>query len=209
MSSPNGVNMDSKERLLIGEASAATGVAARKINQLLADAVLPGSVAMKVANRRRLHACAVSMVSFGAADGPMLSKGVRLDAMRMIERYVKANWRQLWRDPGAASGLRFDCKKSLNISLGGKVTKAILGLNSWAGTRERVVEDPDIGGGMPVLRGTRVGVHEAVDAPAGDGLNTALKDLPSLCREDLEAAALYAIVYPSTRRPVLGTLGVA
>ncbi len=200
--------MDSKERLLIGEASAATGVAARKINQLLDDAVLPGSAAMKVANRRRLHACTVSKVSFGAADGPMLSKGVRLDAMRMIERYVKANWRQLWRDPGAASGLRFDCN-CLIISLGGKVTKAILGLNSWAGTRERVVEDPDIGGGMPVLRGTRVGVHEAVDALAGDGLNTALKDLPSLCREDLEAAALYAIVYPSTRRPVLGTLGVA
>ena len=87
--------MDSRERLLINEASVATGIAACKINQLLDDEVLPDSAAVKVAGRRRLHACAVPMVSLGATDGSNLSKGVRLDAMCQAERYAKEIWRQL------------------------------------------------------------------------------------------------------------------
>ena len=154
---------------------------------------------MKVANRRRLHAYAVPMVSFGATDGSKLSKGARLDAMRKIERYARDNWRQLWRNPDSASGLRFE-SGCITVALGGKVTEAMVGLNKWAEARERVVRDPDIRGGMPVLRGTRVGVYEAADALAGDGLDAALKYLPSLCRDDFEAAALFARVYPRTRR---------
>lgn len=200
MSSPNEVIMDPKERLLINEASVATGIVARRINQLLDDEFLPGSAAMKVANRRRLHAYAVPMVSFGATGGSMLSKGVRLEAMHMIERYAEENWRQLWRDPGSASGLRFECG-CITIALGGIVTEAMLGLKRWAEARNRVVEIPDIRGGMPVLRGTRVGVYEAADALAGDGLDAALNCLPSLCREDLEAAAQFEKVYPRTRHP--------
>ena len=134
-----------------------------------------------------------------ATDGSMLSKGVRPDAMRMIERHAKENRSQLWQDPGAASGLRLECG-CITVSLGGKVTEAMLGLNKWAEARERVVEGPGIRG-TPVLRGTRVGVHEAADALAGDGPDAALKGLPTLCREDLEAAALFAKVYPRTRRP--------
>ena len=87
--------MDSRERLLINEASVATGIAACKINQLLDDEVLPDSTAVKVADRRRLHAYAVPMVSLGATDGSNLSKGVRLDAMCQAERYAKEIWRQL------------------------------------------------------------------------------------------------------------------
>lgn len=77
----------------------------------------------------------------------------------------------------------------------------MVGLNKWAEARERVVEDPGVRGGMPVLRGTRVGVYEAADALAGEGLAAALKCLSSLCRADLEAAALFAKVPPRTRRP--------
>ena len=166
--------MDSRERLLINEASVATGVAACKINQLLDDEVLPDSAAAKVADRRRLHACAVPMVSLGATDGSKLSEGTRLDAMRQVERYAKENWRQLWRDPGSASGLRFECG-CITISRGEKVTEAMAGLNKWAEARERVVEDPGVRGGMPVLRGTRAGAYEAADALAGEGLAAALK----------------------------------
>ena len=129
---------------------------------------------MKVANRRRLHVCAVPMVSFGASDSSKLSKGVRLDAMRQVERYAKKNWHQLWRDPGPASGLRLE-SGWISISLGEKVTEAMAGLNKWAEARERVVEDQGVRGGMPVLRGTRAGVYEAVDALAGEGLAAALK----------------------------------
>ena len=113
--------MGSSERLLINEAPVPTGVAACKINQLLDDEVLPDSAAARVASKRRLHAFAVPMISFGATDGSRPSKGVQLDAMRQIERYAKECWRQLWRDPGSASGLRFD-GGGITISLGKRVT---------------------------------------------------------------------------------------
>ncbi|MDE0344449.1 MAG: hypothetical protein OXI66_01520, partial [Boseongicola sp.] len=177
--------MHSRERLLINEAPVATGIAACKINQLLDDEVLPDSAAAKVADRRRLYACAVPMVSLGATDGSQLSEGMRLDAMRKVERYAKENWRQLWRDPGSASGLRFE-SGCITISRGEKVTEAVAGLNKWAETRKRVVEDPGVRGGMPVLRGARAGVYEAVDALAGDGSADALKCLPSPCCADLK-----------------------
>ncbi|MDE0210905.1 MAG: hypothetical protein OXJ64_13580, partial [Boseongicola sp.] len=67
-------------------------------------------------------------------------------------------------------------------------------------TRKRVVEDPGVRGGMPVLRGARAGVYEAVDALAGDGSADALKCLPSPCCADLKAAAPFANVCPRTRR---------
>ena len=140
------------------------------------------------------------MVSLGATDGSNLSKGVRLDAMRQVQRYAKKNWRQLWRDPGSASGLRVG-SGSITISLGEKATEAMAGLNKWAEARERVVEDPGVRGGMPVLRGTRVGVYEAADVLAGEGLTAALKCLSSLCRANLQAAALFAKAHPRTRRP--------
>lgn len=78
------------------------------------------------------------------------------------------------------------------------MTWAVVRLTKRTAARERVEEDPDVRSGMP---GTRVGVHEAADALAGDGLAAALKRLPSLCRAGLEAPALFAQVHPRTRRP--------
>lgn len=112
--------MGSSERLLINEASVPTGVAARKINQLLVDEFLPDSAPARVATRQRLHACAVPMVSLGAAGCSKPGKGVRLDMMRKLGRCARKCRRQQWRDPGSASGLRFD-GGGITISLGKRV----------------------------------------------------------------------------------------
>lgn len=45
-----------RARLLVDEASVATGIAARKIDQLVGDKVLPEPAAVNVASGRRLHA---------------------------------------------------------------------------------------------------------------------------------------------------------
>jgi uncharacterized protein (DUF433 family) len=186
--------------ILINEAAAATGISADKINRLIDDAVLPKSVCVKVGKRRALRAFAVPMVSFGASDGTKLSKGIRLEAMRLIERFAKDNWLRLRDEPEHAKLLRFE-SGCVTISLGEPVSAAMAGLNRLGDALRRIVEDPEIRGGLPVVRGTRISVYEIADAVSSDGIKIALEDFPALSREDVEAAMLYATAHPRTGRP--------
>ena len=186
--------------ILINEAAAATGIPSRKINRLIDDGNLPRSVCVKVGHRRALRAFALPMVGFGASDGAMLSKGMRLEAMRRIGEFAMENWPQLRADPECAKPLRIK-RGCIVVNLGEPVSGAMAGLNKWEDALRRVVRDPEIRGGLLVLRGTRIGVHEIADALHADGMEMVLEDFPSLCRRDVEAAALYAKAHPKTGRP--------
>ena len=190
--------------ILINEAAVATGVSARQINRLIDDAVLPKSVCVKVGTRRAIRAFAVPMVSFGASDGTKLSKGMRLEAMRMIEKFAKENWPRLRDEPEHAKRLRFE-SGCVMISLGEPVSAAMAGLNKWGDALRRIVEDPEVRGGIPIVRGTRISVHEIADALSSDGLEITLEDFPALSRKDVEAAVLYAKAHPRTGRPRAGS----
>lgn len=72
-------------------------------------------------------------------------------------------------------------------------------------TRPLVVIDPEVRGGEPVVRGTRIAVHVLADLFAqGASREELLDDHPSLNPESLDAALAYAQTHPrpaSTRRP--------
>ena len=204
MSTPLATDMAPGKAILINEAAVATGVSARKINRLIDDAVLPKSVCTKVGMRRALRAFAVPMVSFGASDGAKLSKSMRLEAMRMIEKFAKENWPRLRNEPEHARLLRFE-SGCIMISLGEPVSAAMAGLNKLSDALHRIVEDPKVRGGLPVVRGTRISVYEIADALSADGLEITLEDFPALSRKDVEAAALYARAHPRTGRPLTGS----
>ena len=186
--------------ILINEAAVATGISPRRINHLIDDGILPKSVCIKVGTRRALRAFALPMVCFGASDGAWLNKGMRLEAMRRIGEFAKENWTHLRTDPEYAKPLRIK-KGCVVILLGEPVSAALAGLNNWEDALRRVVRDPEIRGGLPVVRGTRIGVHEIAGALHADGIEMVLKDFPSLCQKDVEAAALYAKAHPRTGRP--------
>ena len=59
--------------------------------------------------------------------------------------------------------------------------------------RERVTIIPDVAGGQPCIRGTRISVAVVLDAPA-EGLSPQeiIDHYPSLTVEDIRAAAAYA-----------------
>ena len=204
MSTSPAADMAPGKAILINEAAVATGVSARKINRLIDDAVLPKSVCIKVGTRRALRAFAVPMVSFGASDGAKLSKRMRLEAMRMIEKFTKENWPRLCNEPEHARLLRFE-SGCIIISLGEPVSVAMAGLNQLSDALYRIVKEPKVRGGLPVVRGTRISVYEIADALLSDGLEIALEDFPVLSREDAEAAALYARAHPRTGRPLTGS----
>ena len=204
MSTSPAKDMAPGKAILINEAAVATGVSARKINRLIDDAVLPKSVCTKVGTRRALRAFAAPMVSFGASEGAKLSKRMRLEAIRMIEKFTKENWPRLCNEPEHARLLRFE-SSCIIVSLGEPVSAAMAGLNQLSDALYRIVKEPEVRGGLPVVRGTRISVYEIADALLSDGLEIALEDFPVLSREDAEAAALYARAHPRTGRPLTGS----
>jgi uncharacterized protein (DUF433 family) len=68
--------------------------------------------------------------------------------------------------------------------------------------RERIVSDPDIMGGTPTIRGTRITAQAVLGRiEAGDTIDDILEDYPYLDRETVEAASIYAKANPPRGRP--------
>ena len=195
----NGYDIPADKPVTINEASVASGISVRMINRLIDEEVLPKSASVKIGKRRGLRAFAVPMLGFAASDGFKLDKAARLQIMRKFGKFAKENWTKLQNDPNSASNLRI-ATGCLIAAPGKSAREGMAGLNRLIHARSRVVEDPDIRGGIPTIRGTRVGVREAASSLAGDGIDMAIEDYPSLNREDFEAAALYAKAYLNPRR---------
>ena len=57
----------------------------------------------------------------------------------------------------------------------------------------RIVIDPEVCGGRPIVAGTRMRATDVLDALAsGVGIDELLADFPYLCREDVQACLAYA-----------------
>jgi uncharacterized protein (DUF433 family) len=68
--------------------------------------------------------------------------------------------------------------------------------------RQLVVEDPEILSGTPVIRGTRVPVHDvAAQLDAGVPMERILRSYPSLNASQVELASIYAKAAPQRGRP--------
>jgi uncharacterized protein (DUF433 family) len=68
--------------------------------------------------------------------------------------------------------------------------------------RERIVSDPNIMGGTPTIRGTRISARSIFGrVAAGDTVDSILEDYPYLDRETVEAAAFYGAANPPRGRP--------
>jgi uncharacterized protein (DUF433 family) len=65
-----------------------------------------------------------------------------------------------------------------------------------------VVEDPEILGGIPVIRNTRIPVYDvAASASAGISTDRVLGAYPGLTAREVELATLYAEANPQRGRP--------
>ena len=69
--------------------------------------------------------------------------------------------------------------------------------------REHIQRDPDVVGGEPVLKGTRVTLRTVL-ASLAEGATTAeiLADFPTLCDEDVRAAIAFAATSAQEDLPV-------
>lgn len=91
-------------------------------------------------------------------------------------------------------GLSLDIKRVL-----GEVHSRLARLER---ARKTVVEDPEVRGGEPCIRGTRIGVYEIASMlEHGASEDEILEGYPSLKRGQLELASIFAQAYPRKGRP--------
>ena len=90
----------------------------------------------------------------------------------------------------------------LTVDLRGPRRELAGALRALRRVRDLVISDPEIMGGDPVFRGTRVPVHlVAVLLEKGSAIEELLEDFPRLTTEMVRLAPLYASAYPARGRP--------
>lgn len=84
-----------------------------------------------------------------------------------------------------------------------EVSKTVHAAESYARLREEWIEaNPDIKGGEPVIRGTRVGVRAVAQRiDSGDTIATLTEDYPHIPAEAFQTAYTYAKAHPRRGRP--------
>ena len=182
-------------RLHVGEVSVATGIDVRRIHRMIDDRILPRYACAKLGKRRAIRGFAVPLVSFCAAFAGKFDRRFRFEVMRFIADFTRKNWTDLLRNPRKAKRLRFD-SDGVSISVGVQVSEAMDGLGRWVEAKSLIVENPNMRGGIPTIRGTRVGVHEVAGYMEIESMDEILRHYPTLTRKDLEAAAMFAKAFP-------------
>ena len=71
--------------------------------------------------------------------------------------------------------------------------------------QDRLVQDPNICGGEPVIRGTRVTLRTVLASLAeGASIEEILQDFPTLTRDDVQAVIVFAAASAEEDLPVPG-----
>jgi uncharacterized protein (DUF433 family) len=197
----------SVEKLTISEAEAVTGVKKNHINRLLDDGHFDSLWAVdRVSGRRMLDLDLCVFVKFHEDAGKLLVPKARHKVWSLFVEKVNSS-----RTPIAYTTLGANSKTFffvLDNTLSVDLTPHCLHvINSWATlrrSRAEIKSDPDIRGGVPVIVGTRIGAYEVADVVDRAGVEEALEMYPSLDREKVDAAVLYAKANPRPGRPPRG-----
>ena len=175
--------------LSVREAAVVAGVAHRRVHRMIDDDLLPQAALVQGGPERRLRPAACAMIRFEAANGAALTKELRRRVMRALL------------DAGEGEGETVFAAGDVTVDLSRALRETAQGLEALRRAEAEVITDPDVRGGLPVLRGTRIGVHEAAGLARSGGVEEALVAYPSLTRERVEAALLYAEAHPRLGRP--------
>lgn len=178
------------DSLTPAEAAVVAGVSMRDVHRVIDERILPESLYdVREARAFRSDACVFIAFYFEAAD--RLTSEERQRAIALAS--------------GRSSG-----KKSTKIVHDGFLTidfaqfwtsvdKRLQRLNA---ARAQVSTDDQILSGTPVISGTRVPVYDvAASVAAGYAIERILSSYPSLNREQVELAALFAEANPQRGRP--------
>lgn len=191
------------EMLKTTEAAVVARVAVRDVNRVIDEGILPeGSFARD--DGRHVLAAACPLISFYfESAGRLTSDERRLVIGEAGPRLIRSKNLSL---AALLEGNWIVTKDGfLTIDLAPFVRRTSERLKSLAAAREMVVSSPDILDGTPVIRGTRIPVHDvAASMAAGISTERILEAYPSLDDRKIELATIYAEANPARGRPRSG-----
>ena len=181
------------------EAAVVARVTLRDVNRVIDERILPEGF-FSLDQGRRVAATACTLISFYFDSAKRLTPEERLFAIREIGGRLRG-----FRTSGRAAAVEEDWTvrdEFLTIDLAPFVRRTRERLERLATARAMVVSDPDVLEGAPVVRGTRIPVHDvAASVAAGIPTERILAAYPSLNMGQVELAAIYAEANPARGRP--------
>ncbi|HVW56027.1 MAG TPA: DUF433 domain-containing protein [Rhizobiaceae bacterium] len=181
------------------EAAVVACVALRDVNRMIDERILPEGF-FSLDEGRHVAATACTLIAFYFDSAKRLTSEERLFAIREAGSRLHR-----LRALALASLVDEDWTvrdEFLTIDLAPFFKRTKERMDRLAAAREMVVSDPDILGGTPVVRGTRIPVYDvAASVAAGLSLDRILSAYPTLDADKIELAAIYAEANPARGRP--------
>jgi uncharacterized protein (DUF433 family) len=181
------------------EAAVVARVTLRDVNRVIDERILPEGF-FSLDDGRRVAATACTLIAFYFDSAKRLTSEERLFAIREVGSRLRR-----FRAPALSSLVEEDWTvrdEFLTIDLAPFVRRTKERMDRLASARQLVVSDPEILGGAPIVRGTRVPVYDvAASVEAGLPTKRILAAYPSLDENQVELAAIYAEANPARGRP--------
>ncbi len=174
------------------EAAVVSGLPVRTVQKAIDEGIL----ARGRKNRRRelTEPDLLYLVTIKGFD-PRLVK-LTSKAKDELRRSIFACWQS---GKGGTSGVSFG---GLLVDFSAIAAQVRSRLSKLERARQMVVRDPEIRGGEPVIRGTRIPVYLIADMLEQEASEQEiLSGYPTLRRENLELARIYVSAYPRRGRP--------
>lgn len=176
------------------EVAELANVPVRAVDKAIEEKVLAGIRAGARGRRRMLPLHAVPYAAIVARLPVTLS----LDTKRQLARTLED------RAPDCMTADPVELAPAVTVDVSALVGSDLAGrADRYGRSRDDCIEvDPDIMGGTPVMRGTRITVYSLLGRiEGGDSVADVLEDNPHLTPEMVETALLYARTHPLVGRP--------
>jgi len=192
-------------RLSVNEVAVVTNVPPRAVNDIVDDAILPSRFVVRGPGRAlRPRACYLDAVYWDTSE--QLTKPERLRIVRQLseqfgqEPAASDMATPRWRLPNLSSYVLHD--GVLTIDLRSILRRVEKGGDRLDEAGEMVVVDPEVLGGIPVIRRTRIPVHDVAASVREDiPVERILRAYPVLTPRKIELAKLWSDAHPPTGKP--------
>lgn len=171
------------------EAAIITGVDTVTIDQMVDDGILPKSVVFRRTHKRWLAFAALLMVRFEAECGEDLTVATKKTLFDALPGAIEVGI-------DLHHGLVLQVNRRLAVDLGASLKSVMRGLQWLKCAEGAVTFDHDLRGGVPVLKGTRIGVYELADQAGAESLEETLRSYPCVSETEIGKAVLYARAHP-------------
>ncbi|MEY2926122.1 MAG: hypothetical protein RL367_599 [Pseudomonadota bacterium] len=180
------------------EAAMVSCVSPRDVNRVIDEGLMP-SFLFNTDDGRHVTPAGCVFISFYFASADRLTSDERMHAIKVLAPKLR-KWK--WNNPRVRAA---DCivrHDFLTIDVAPFVLGATSRWRQLTDACKNVMSEPDILGGTPVIRGTRVPAHDvAASVAAGYSVADIIAAYPSLNAETVELATLYAKANPLRGRP--------